>query len=201
MTIGERIRMLRTEQRMTQEELARRLGYAHKTSVNKIETGAADLPRRKVEEAARIFSVSPLFLLGLSQNRSEEAASAARTRRVPLVGTIACGTPVLAEENIEGWFDILDETRADFCLRCRGDSMTGARIHDGDVVFIRRCDDVEDGRIAAVLIGDEATLKRVYKTGNGLVLQPENPAYKPIFCTGEDVRLLGVAVAFLSAVR
>lgn len=69
------------------------------------------------------------------------------------------------------------------------------------MVFIRRYDDVEDGRIAAVLIGDEATLKRVYKTGNGLVLQPENPAYKPIFCTGEDVRLLGVAVAFLSAVR
>lgn len=194
MTIGDRIRALRIEQRMTQEELARRLGYAHKTSIHKIESGAADLPRRKVEEAAAIFEVSPLFLLGSEDDPYADVAK----RRVPLVGTIACGSPILAEENIEGWVDIQEETRADFCLRCRGDSMTGARIHDGDLVFIRRCEDVEDGRIAAVLLGDEATLKRVYKTPDGLLLQPENPAYAPMLCSGEDVRLLGVAVAFLS---
>ena len=127
-----------------------------------------------------------------------------KTKRVPLLGTIACGEPILAEENLDGYVAMADEVEADFALRCRGDSMVNARILDGDLVFIRQQPDVENGEIAAVLIGDEATLKRVYKYPEQVVLQPENPKYPPLVYSGEqlqDFRILGKAVAFLSKVK
>lgn len=122
----------------------------------------------------------------------------------PLVGTIACGDPILAEQNIEAYIPVPDEIRCDFCLRCKGDSMVDAGIHDGDLVYIRRQDDVDDGTIAAVMIcgvDAEATLKRVYHNDNQITLMPANPAYSPILVTGETLsnfRILGVAVAVTS---
>lgn len=127
-----------------------------------------------------------------------------QTRKVPLLGTIACGEPILAEENLDGYVEMPEELHADFCLRCHGDSMTGARIMDGDVVFVRQQTDVENGEIAAVLINDEATLKRVYKSTGKVILQPENPRYEPLMFVGEEIaqlRILGKAVAFLSGVK
>lgn len=127
-----------------------------------------------------------------------------KTKRIPLLGTIACGEPILAEENLEGYVEAADEVEANFALRCRGDSMINARILDGDLVYIREQPDVENGEIAAVLIGDEATLKRVYKYPGQVVLQPENPQYPPLVYSGEqlqDFRILGKAVAFLSRVK
>lgn len=127
-----------------------------------------------------------------------------KTKRVPLLGTIACGEPILAEENLDGYVETADEVEADFALRCRGDSMINARILDGDLVFIRQQPDVENGEIAAVLVGDEATLKRVYKYPGQVVLQPENPKYPPLVYTGEQLqnfRILGKAVAFLSEIK
>lgn len=123
---------------------------------------------------------------------------------VPLYGTIACGAPILAEENIEREIPLPDFVRADFALRCKGDSMVDARILDGDIVYIRKQPDVENGEIAAVLIEDEATLKRVYKYPGQVVLQPANPKYAPLIYTGESInemRILGKAVYFVSAVR
>lgn len=125
-------------------------------------------------------------------------------RKVPLLGAIACGAPILADEHIEEYVDIPKHIHADFALTCKGDSMINARIFDGDIVYIRQQDSVENGEIAAVLIDSEATLKRVKLYGDHISLEPENPMYKPLVFWNEemnDVRILGKAVAFTSAVR
>lgn len=125
-------------------------------------------------------------------------------RKIPLVGTIACGQPILAEQNIEEYISIPRHLAGDFALTCKGDSMINARIFDGDIVYIRQQDTVENGEIAAVLIDGEATLKRVKLYDDHISLEPENPQYRPIVLWGEEmntVRILGKAVAFTSAVR
>lgn len=123
---------------------------------------------------------------------------------VPLVGTIACGTPTLAEENIEEYIKMADNIHADFALRCKGNSMINARIFDGDIVFIRQQPVVENGEIGAILIENEATLKRVYHYPNRLELRAENPTFPTLNYEGEDlnnIKILGKAVAFISTVR
>ena len=128
------------------------------------------------------------------------------THRVPLLGTVHCGEPSFAEQEFESYVEAGAEIHADFALRAKGDSMTGARIQDGDIVFIRRQDTVNNGEIAAVLIDDEAALKRIrYLPGGMTMLQAENPAYEPIFIGGEGetrvVRILGKAIAFQGDVK
>lgn len=128
------------------------------------------------------------------------------TKKVPLLGTIACGEPILAEENIEEYVNLDKDINAEFALRCKGDSMIEARIFNGDIVYIHQQPDVENGEIAAVLIGDEATLKRVYKypEKNMLVLKAANAKMDDFIFVGEelnDIHILGKAVAFLSRVR
>ena len=121
-------------------------------------------------------------------------------KRVPLLGAIAAGQPIYADETLDA-ADCEGEFHCDFALRVKGDSMVGARIHDGDIVFIRRQDDVDDGQIAAVIIEDEATLKRVYHIPGGLQLLSENPKYRPMVFTLEEygsIRILGRAVGFTS---
>ena len=125
-------------------------------------------------------------------------------RKIPLIGSIACGAPILAEEHIEEYIDIPRHVHADFALSCKGDSMINARIFDGDVVYIRQQDTVDNGEIAAVLIDGEATLKRVKLHSDRIILEPENPMYDPLVYRNEEmnsVRILGKAVAFTSAVR
>lgn len=127
-----------------------------------------------------------------------------KTKMVPLVGTIACGTPILAEENIESMVSMPEHIHADFALRCKGNSMVGARILDNDIVYIRKQETVENGEIAAVLIDNEATLKRFYRYGDTVVLRAENPSFKEIEYRNEelnDLKILGKAVYFLSKVN
>ena len=124
-------------------------------------------------------------------------------KQLPVLGDIACGMPIYAEERHESFVSVAEGLDADFCLKARGDSMVGARIFDGDVVFIRSQSTVENGEIAAVILGDEATLKRVYYYPNEgkLVLSPENPRYAPLVFVGrelENVKIIGKAVAFQS---
>ena len=124
-----------------------------------------------------------------------------KTKKVPLIGTIACGEPILADENIESFINMPEEVGATFALKCKGDSMINARIFDGDIVYIREQPDVENGEIAAVLIGDEATLKKIYKYPNRIELRAENPTMKPLEFEGEainSIRILGKAVYFIS---
>ena len=125
-------------------------------------------------------------------------------RRIPLIGTIACGTPITAEQNVEDLVDIPKHIHADFALRCKGDSMINARIFDGDIVYIRQQPTVENGEIAAVLIEDEATLKRFRRLEDRIILEPANPLFDSLVYRGsemEQVHILGKAVAFTSSVR
>lgn len=122
-----------------------------------------------------------------------------KTYKAPLVGEIACGEPILAEQNIEEYVDVPNDMRCDFCLTCKGDSMVDAGIQDGDRVYIRIQPEVENGEIAAVRIGDEATLKRVYWDGNALVLMPANNKYAPKTFSGvalEDIKIEGLVVGW-----
>ena len=128
------------------------------------------------------------------------------THKIPVLGTIACGTPIYAEEQFEYYVEVGVEIQADYAVHAKGDSMIGARIYDGDLVFIRIQPMVDNGQIAAVCIDNEATLKRVYyyPDKKKLVLSAENPAYEPLVYVGEEldqVRILGKAVAFQSDVK
>lgn len=124
--------------------------------------------------------------------------------KLPVIESIACGTPILAEENIEQYVNCPKNIRADFALTCKGDSMINARIFDGDVVYIRQQKTVDNGEIAAVMVEGEATLKRVRLFQDHLVLEPENPLYKPFVYWNDEmqsVQIIGKAVAFTSTVR
>lgn len=215
---SERFKLLRKERGLSQAALATELGFT-KSSVNMYERGDREPGLESLETIADFFNVDMDYLLGKSdvQNRflytpASDAESVALpdnilpmpvTYTVPLLGTIACGEPILAAENIEDNIEVPEHIHADFALRCKGDSMINARIHDGDIVYIRQQPAVNNGEIAAVLIGDEATLKRVYVYEDHVVLQPENPAYEPLVYFGETmstVRILGKAVGFTSII-
>ncbi|MGE4276885.1 MAG: LexA family protein, partial [Lawsonibacter sp.] len=119
---------------------------------------------------------------------------------IPRIGRIACGTPLFAEQNIQEYVLLPEGVKADFVLDCVGDSIIDASIDDGDTVFIREQPEVENGEIAAVLIGDKATLKRVYHNGTILTLMPANHNYAPYSYTADElecVRIIGKATAVL----
>jgi repressor LexA len=197
--IGSRIKSRREELGMSQEELAHRIGYKSRSSINKIELGVYALTQSKIKAIADALLTTPSYIMGW-----EEDKKAIEVQSVPLIGTIACGEPILAEEHFECYVKAGARIHCDFCLRARGDSMINARIHDGDIVFIHQQDEVENGEIAAVIVENEATLKRVYDYADRIVLQAENPAYEPLVYVGEEknlVRILGKAVAFQSDVK
>ena len=218
--LGDRIKERRLELEMTQGDVAKEIGVATST-IQRYETdsiGKIKLP--VVEAIARVLRVSPDWLIGKSDEKEVQSISffdftsipnlmpLPKTREVPRLGIIACGEPILARENIEDYDRAPEGVNCDFTLKCKGDSMIGARIHDGDIVYIRLQEEVENGEIAAVLVDDSgesnATLKRVYLYENQIVLQAENPKYSPWVYTGEDmnkVRIIGKAVAFLSEVK
>jgi len=202
---GERIKIARESKQMTQEELGRLCGTTKQT-IYKYETGAiTNIPLDKLEAIAAALGVSSSYLAKWDDNISFDSIIPMPNKStVPIIGTIACGTPALAEENQEGEADLPEHIHADFALRCKGDSMINARIFDGDIVYIRQQDTVEHGEIAAVLIGTEATLKRVYLYEDHITLKAENSMFRPLdFWDSEmnDVRILGKAVAFTSTVR
>jgi len=130
--------------------------------------------------------------------RNMEDIMPVQRKAIPVLGEIAAGAPIYADESAEILF-CDDSIHCDFALKVRGDSMTGARIFDGDIVFIRSQEDVDDGDIAAVVLDEEATLKRVYHMKNGLQLLSANPKYAPMVFTLDEcdsIRILGKAVGF-----
>lgn len=205
MDFSEKIRTLRAEQKLTLEQVGEKVGVG-KSTVRKWETGAiANVRRDKIAKLAAALHTTPAYLMGWDDDEPlpPGCEPLPRTVKRPLLGTIACGEPITAEQNVEGYVDVPDGVHCDFCLRCKGDSMIGANILDGDLVYIRIQQDVDDGEIAAVLIDDEATLKRVYKIPGRVQLRPENPAYPVMEYQGqqlESIRILGKAVGFLSRV-
>lgn len=183
-----------------------------KNDLSQYVNGKVEPGQEKLSILGMALNVSEAWLMGYDVSRVRDDATPKASnilpmpemRKIPLLGTIACGAPVLAEEHIEGQVDIPVNIHADFALTCKGDSMINARIFDGDIVYIRQQDTVENGEIAAVLIETEATLKRVRLFDDHISLEPENPMYKPIVFWNEEmneVRILGKAVAFTSTVR
>ena len=191
--------------------LASELGMARSTTTNwkTMQT----LPHiTTIKKIADYFGVPPEYFLDevpagsdvhSSGDLSRFGIAPVERKTVPLLGDISCGKPIFAEEVRDCFVEAGGELHADFCLRAKGDSMIGARIRSGDLVFIRRQTTVASGEIAAVIINDEATLKRVYyyPESQKLVLTAENPAYEPFVYTGaelENIRIIGKAVAFQS---
>jgi len=122
----------------------------------------------------------------------DSAGSRVQCRYVPIIGRIRAGKPLLAKENMEGYFPLPAEFAAGgeyFILRVEGESMSGAGIHDGDFVIVRRQQTVENGEIAALLLGEEATVKRFYREKDYFRLQPENEQFEPILT--REVEVLG----------
>lgn len=208
MEISKKIYNLRIDLGLTQAELAKIAGVSNK-AISAWENGSRDPKIQPLRRICARFGIdlntfideeNDTYKLAIPSNLTPLAPM----DQIPLVGDIACGTPILAEENITDYVDLPGHIRADFALTCRGDSMINARIFDGDVVYIRHQDTVDNGEIAAVLIDDEATLKRVRIFEDHIVLEPENPMYKPMVFWGEEmnnVKFLGKAVAFTSAIR
>jgi repressor LexA len=213
--IGNRIKTLRESKGYNMRQMAAALNLPYTTYVN-YEKGARRPNSEQLILISKYFGVSIDYLIGrtdipFTEDRSENLFEKypnimpiPEMRKVPLVGAVACGKPIYREE--DEWISLPTEIKADFCLRCEGDSMINAGINDGDIVFIRTCSVVENGQIAAVSIDNEVTLKRVYyyPEKNKLVLNPENPAYEPFVFVNEelnDIRILGRAVILLSEIR
>ncbi len=207
MTLGEQIKYYRKRSGYSMEELGARLGVSRQT-VFRYESGVIEnVPREKMKKMAQLFGVSEAKLLGFEDAcyGYEDVLPLGGTL-VPMLGEIACGEPIYASEE-QGRFVLADaRLGADFCLRAKGDSMTGARIFDGDIVFVHAQESVDNGDVGVVVVGDEATLKRVYfyPEEGKLILAAENPAYAPLVYLGselEEIRILGKAIAFQSAIK
>lgn len=190
------IKHLRTERGITQEQLAAMLKVSRST-IGMYETGNREPDFETCEAIADIFNVDMDYLMGRSNVERKNPITPTEIiplgfspipelDTLPIVGRIACGTPILAEQNIDGSACVPARWRANFVLICKGDSMT-PKIHDGDLVAIRKQPEVENGEVAAVRIGEEATLKRVYRHENMLELRPENPTFESIILVGEDM--------------
>lgn len=206
MDIGARVKELRKSLGLTQKELAEKCGYKSLTTINKIELGINSIPLDTVEKLANALQVSPAYLMGWKSNPNETLSNELRPvnlKKFPMLGEIACGKPIFANEEHETYIDASADIKADFCLTAKGDSMVGARIHNGDVVFIKEQSIVDNGQIAAVIIDNDVTLKRwyFYPDKKKLILQAENPSYEPFVFIGEElnnIRCLGRAVSFMS---
>lgn len=213
MGIGIRIKQRREQLGLSQDELAKKLGYNSRSTINKIEKEINDITQSKIVAFADALETTPAFLMGWEDEEGIEKQPydefdniyKIATQKLPLLGEIACGQPIYADEDRESYVLAGADIKADFCLKCKGDSMINARINDGDIVFIRKQDIVNNGEIAAIIIDEEATLKRFYyyKEQNMVILRPENSKYEDIVLVGEQlerVKVLGKAVAFQSDV-
>ena len=211
MNIYDRIKHLRLQRNLSQQELAELVGYKTASAINKIELGLRDINQTKVKKFAEALNTTTNYLINGDVNNDIDVfpikgiIPLPKTRKVPRLGKIACGEPILAEENYEDYDDVPEDIKCDFTLICDGDSMINARIQDGDVVYFREQSQVENGEIAACLVDGEfetkATLKRFYKYDDKIILQAENPKYQPFVYVNEEmnkVRIIGKAVGFTS---
>lgn len=201
MSIGENIKKFRKAARITQKELARRINKSY-SSVQKYELDLANPSLDVIRDIAVVCGVDSWEIIGFNTVDMEKPVAGLeplpKMNRVPLLGSIACGSPITAEENVEDFISAPDDLNCNFALQCKGDSMS-PRVMDGDLVYIRQQPDVEDGQIAAVVIDGEATLKHVYHIEGGIQLVSDNPNYRPLTYTSEncnDLRIVGLAVAY-----
>ncbi len=200
MEIGKKIKMLREKNNISQEELAKRIGYNSRSSINKIEKDGRGIPSDKVFMIAKIFNVSPSYLMGwegeslIESDMTSEKASV----KIPILGTVAAGIPIDAVTDIIAWEEISPEMARKgeyYGLKVKGESMY-PQIQDGDILIFRKQSDIENGQIAVVIInGGEATCKKVMKSEHGITLIGFNQAvYEPTFYSNEEILTLPVTI-------
>lgn len=201
-SIASRIREYREREDLTLAEMAQRTGVPAQT-LNRYELGKRAPKIDVAVQIAERLGVNPLWLQGYDvpvlTGVPDGFDPVPETYTVPRVGAIACGTPIIAEQNIETYDAVPNRIRCDFTLVCKGDSMVGAGIEDGDVVYIRQQPEVENNEIAAVMIDGEATLKYFKRVGDMVLLSPANREYEPIIVSGGNlgkVKIVGKAVGF-----
>lgn len=209
------LKQRRMELGLTMLDVAKLVGVSEAT-ISRYESGnIKNMRRDRIEKYAKALRVSPSDFLDINHDETDtltelmqryDNIKPIKLKRFPMLGEIACGKPVFADEDKEHFVMADMDIHADFCLTAKGDSMVNARIYEGDIVFIKEMPIVENGDIAAVIIDDEATLKRVYYYPEDSMLQlvAENPKYKPLVYQGEElnhIRILGKAVYFMSAVE
>ena len=213
-TFKDRLQKAMSLREMRAADLARDTGLS-KARISQYTNGIYEPKQKALCQIAKALHVNELWLMGNDVPMEQNPMFATpdfpgifplESRRFPMLGEIACGKPMMAYEDLESYVISGTDLHADFCLRARGDSMIGARIMDGDIVFIRSADMVPNGEIAAVVIDNEATLKRVYyyPEEQKLILTPENPKYPPLVYIGNqlaEIRILGQAIAFQSDIR
>lgn len=197
------LKQRRKELGLTLLQIAKAVGVSEAT-VQRWESGnIKSLRHENLVRLSAALRLSPATLMGWSVSGAlpNNIVPTEAMKKVPLIGDIACGTPILAEENITDYVDIPGHIHADYALTCHGDSMINVGVRDGDIVYIRKQDMVENGQVAAVIIGDEeATLKRFYYDGNTVILSPANDTMAPRSFSGTElgqVRVIGRAVAFM----
>lgn len=208
-TFGERLKTLRLEHDMTMDEFVTSINSKYpdvllnKSIVSRYENNI-HTPKKFtiVESIADFFRVDINYMMGKSEDKYGEEIE---YKKIPVIGIIAAGVPILSQEDIQGYEYVTPNENIDFCLKVKGDSMINARIYNGDIVFIHKQCEVENGEIAAVQIdGEVATLKRVYYVDGNIILRPENPNYTDMVFSKKDkkiVQILGKAVSFKSEVR
>lgn len=205
--VGSRIKEMRKSRKMTLKELGEHIGLSESNTKRyedgQIKTVGIDI----IKKIALALDVPASYLTGwedIPQYQKLSNYVPIAKKKIPLLGEIAAGQPIYADEHIEEFLPVDDEVKADFALKIKGDSMINAQINDGDIVFIRQQSDVDNGQIAAVLIDDSATLKRVYHMDGVIQLQAENPQYPPMIYRKnncDECRILGLAVAVLGKVK
>lgn len=205
--VGSRIKEMRKSRKMTLKELGEHIGLSESNTKRyedgQIKTVGIDI----IKKIALALDVPASYLTGWEEIPQYQKLSnyvPIAKKKIPLFGEIAAGQPIYADEHIEEFLPVDDEVKADFALKIKGDSMINAQINDGDIVFIRQQSDVDNGQIAAVLIDDSATLKRVYHMDGVIQLQAENPQYPPMIYSKnncDECRILGLAVAVLGKVK
>lgn len=204
-TLGERIKQRRKELKLTLQDIADNVGVT-KSTIQRYEAGKIESPKLPVIQAiARALNANPAWLVGKSKKMlpAESSATWVAMEKIPLLKLSREGIFECSEEGIVK-FEENENGNGDFCIKMSGDSMIGARIYDGDIVFVKRQEDVEDGELAAVEKEKEIMLKRVYKLEGRMQLRSENPAYPPIMVSGEEmgiIKILGKAVAFQSNIK
>ena len=198
MYLAKNLKYLRLKHGFSQDYIANKLNYKSYTTIQKWEMGTSEPSIAILKKLSKIYNIDMDTIYTVDLEAGEERKEDKQYRSIPLVGQIAAGFPVLAEENIEDYFNIDTKIKADFALRIKGNSMIGAGIYDNDIVFIRQQSDLENGEIGAVLIEDSATLKKFYKDNGTIILQAENKDYQPIVLTDGNIKILGKLVAVLN---
>ena len=190
------IKNRRKELGITLEDIGNYVGVS-KGTVQRWETGGiSNMRRDRIKKLSEILKISPDMLLGDAEEKQTEENSTAATVKIPVIGTVAAGVPITAQEDITGWEEVPAEwvkNSTMFALKLKGDSME-PRMAEGDIVIVKQQSDVESGEIAIVMVDGEATCKKVVKHSDGVVLVSNNPKYSPMFFTLKDIEEKNITV-------